>query len=975
MARASHEREQEIFDACLALKPTERASYLEQTCQGDAQLQERIERLLAAHGRAEQDTLRPLRAVLATDAPATGGETGATSGHAGDLIGPYRLLRPLAEGGMGSVWLAERSDGMVNRPVALKLPRGAWRRSGLAARMAREREILAALNHPNVARLYDAGLAPDGQPYLALEYVEGRRIDEDCRDKRLAVEARLRLFVQVANAVAHAHAKLIVHRDLKPANILVTEDGQVRLLDFGIAKLLEEGRAAEGELTQVSGRAFTPEYASPEQVAGKPITIGTDVYSLGVVLFELLTEGRPYAPARDSRAALEEAILHDEPRRPSEVALAPGLRRALRGDLDTIVLKALKKEPEERYATVNAFADDVGRYLQGRTVLAQPDSRWYRLRKFVARNRLPVAAAAAALLATVVGAGAALWQARVALAEKKRAEHVKEFIASIFRETDPYAGGTQALSAVQLLEQAKDRIDLISQAEPGLRVELLTLVGTSLTSLDEIDGAEAVLAQAVAEAERAFGPRAPLTLHARVGMLPVHRYRGRTKEMGQELEALLPLLQGDPAASAEDLVDALEHEAHQAVDEGRYAQAEAAAKRAFDTAVAKLGEVAPRSVALSKLLALCYRLNKNPEAFQAAEQSLRINLEFHKKADHPGVIDARAGFGHALGEAGRLDEAIQQLEQAVNDAARVVGPSCLMVGFFSGRLAGYQQQVGELRLALASADRHVAILSGVAESDSYTNASALATHGLVLLAARRVDDALRELSVASENLGKSLGASHERVARAELARALALGYSGRPQEALRGVEPPLERLRASGSASLAEALYVAGVLKRLGADGRGALETQEAALQAIRPGAEAPRDRMRVLAELGLAHLDLGQTTQAVPALKEALVLFRAQQRRITPHHADALVGLGRARLVQDNPREAAALLEQADRFWREFDPENRWAGEAALWLGQAQAAAGRRREAGAALARAERILSRSPLPADATLVKLARAR
>jgi tetratricopeptide (TPR) repeat protein len=238
-----------------------------------------------------------------------------------------------------------------------------------------------------------------------------------------------------------------------------------------------------------------------------------------------------------------------------------------------------------------------------------------------------------------------------------------------------------------------------------------------------------------------------------------------------------------------------------------------------------------------------------------------------------------------------------------------------------------------------------------------------------------VGDALRELSVAAEALGKSLGAAHERVARTELARALALGYSGRPQEALRRVEPLLERLRVSGSASLAEALYVAGVLKRLGADRRGALETQEAALQAIRPGPEAARDRTRVLAELGLAHLDLGQTAQAVPALKEALVLFRAQQRRITPLHADALVGLGRARLVQDNPREAVALLEQADGFWREFDPENRWAGEAALWLGKAYAAAGRRREASAALLRAERLLSRSSIPTDSKLVALARAR
>ena len=354
------------------------------------------------------ETLPKFDADLADfpDAPSGGDQPG-------DTIGTYRLLRELGSGGMGVVWLAERSDGLVKRPVALKLPHQVWQRAGLAERMAREREILATLTHPNIARLYDAGLTAEHRPFLAIEYVEGHPIDTYCRDRRLDSGARVRLFVQVANAVAYAHAKLVVHRDLKPANILVDADGQVRLLDFGIAKLLDQHQARETALTELSGRPLTLDYASPEQIRGEPLTIGSDVYSLGVVLYELLSGARPYKLKRDSRGALEDAILEADPPLPSAVA-EPGSRRSLRGDLDTIVLKALRKRPEERYATVHALVDDLERYLEGRPVLARSDGLWYRVRKFTARNAIAVGAAGAVLAAVVVGASVAAWQARVA---------------------------------------------------------------------------------------------------------------------------------------------------------------------------------------------------------------------------------------------------------------------------------------------------------------------------------------------------------------------------------------------------------------------------------------------------------------------------------------------------------------------------------------------------------------------------------
>jgi len=304
---------------------------------------------------------------------------------------------------MATVWLAERHDGLIHRPVALKLPRRSWRSAALRERLTRERDILAALTHPNIARLYDAGITADGQPYLALKYVEGRRLDEFVRDRSLDPRERVALFLQIADAVAYAHAQLVVHRDLKPSNILVTADGHVRLLDFGIAKLLEQGEARETELTAQSGRALTPDYASPEQIAGMPIGTASDVYSLGVVLYELLTNQRPYRLTRDSRGALEEAILQVDPARPSDAADARATRAALRGDLDWIVLKAMAKERERRYVSAAELAADLRRFLRNEPVEASPPSTTYRIGKFVRRHRLAVGAGGLLILSLLAG--------------------------------------------------------------------------------------------------------------------------------------------------------------------------------------------------------------------------------------------------------------------------------------------------------------------------------------------------------------------------------------------------------------------------------------------------------------------------------------------------------------------------------------------------------------------------------------------
>lgn len=359
---------------------------------------------------------------------------------AGQRIGGWILERPLGSGGMGMVWLAKKAGDAALPPVAIKLATTTRNARAAAERLQREGAILAALNHPNIARLIEVGVTDDGAPFLALEYIAGVTLPKYCDDRKLALDARLKLFVKVLDAVAYAHSTLVLHRDLKPGNVLVTEGGEVKLLDFGIAKLMDDGGTANvTQLTRLAGRAMTPDYASPEQIAGVPLTVASDVYSLGVMLFELLTGERPYRLKRGSVAELEEAILTADTSRPSTAVreefaarnrdTLPRLRKKLAGDLDTIVLKALKKAPAERYPTAAALREDVMRFLDGRPVLATPDSFAYRARKFVGRNRLAVGAAAAILLALLAGLAVALWQAaeareqaRVAAAERARAE-------------------------------------------------------------------------------------------------------------------------------------------------------------------------------------------------------------------------------------------------------------------------------------------------------------------------------------------------------------------------------------------------------------------------------------------------------------------------------------------------------------------------------------------------------------------------
>jgi eukaryotic-like serine/threonine-protein kinase len=968
MDPAAWETLNRLLDEALELAPGERARWLETLPREHQIYKPRLEALLAHAGPGTSSgPLETLPKMGAGSGLGPSDETAEARGQEGQGVGPYRLLRRLGEGGMACVWLAERRDGTPRRAVALKLPHGHWRRPDLAERVSREREILASLNHPHIARLYDAGVDEDGQPYLALEYVEGVPIDAYAEAQNLDVPARLRLFLQVLQAIAHAHGRLVIHRDVKPSNILVTGEGSARLLDFGIAKILEGGEAQETELTRASGRALSLAYASPEQVSGAPLGVGSDVYSLGVVLFELLTGSRLYSPSRESRGALEDAVLHADPPRPSEVSRNPVARRALRGDLDTIVLKALKKHPAERYATANALAEDIERFLQGRPVLARPDRAAYRIRKFVGRNRLGVGAAALVALAVLGGAGAALWQARRALAEKERAEEVKGFVTSIFEDANLDTGEGRPVSAVDLLTQAKQRLDR-SLERPDTRIELLQIIGDSLVSLQDATQSEVVLAQAVQEATALRGAEHIVTLRARLSRSWALMIRGDKEELRNELVALQPLLQQNPETRPADLVRLFRLSTHAAFQRGAFGEAVESAERAL-ALTDRLGPTDPERLLVLIQLAEAQSFDDRHERARATgDRAHRLAMAlFADNPRHPHVLFLRGIYAVILGRAGDPEAGLEQLDRLLADMAAVRGEESLSVGNIHNNKVQLQLQAGRVADAIASSERALAIYSKQAAPDSYAIIAATNALGKSLLRAGRGQEALPALRRARDFAVKTFGAENRLALGSRAAHALGLGYAGRTSEALRESAEVVDAARASG-APLPHPFLVHAVLRRLSGSG----ETLPLLQEALARTSDKPPgwlDRASVLVELGSARLEQGDLAGARSALEPALAVFEAKRKVVGPDHADALIAVGRLRLAERRAADALALLERADQFWRSFDAASRGAGHAAFWLGEAHAARGSAPEARAARSCARMILAPSRIPSDARLV------
>ncbi len=488
------------LDEALELTVEERQRYLTHLAREDPALAADLEQLLG-----EERALRDEQ-YLEHDAQ----DLLAESRLIGQVFGAYELLEPLGAGGMGSVWLARRSDGRFKGTAAIKLLSAALLGPAGAARFRREATILARLKHPHIAQLFDAGVSEAGQPYLVLEYVEGEPIDRWCDGRGLDVESRLRLFLDVLAAVAHAHSNLVVHRDLKPSNVMVSKDGRVKLLDFGIAKLLEGEDVSATQLTLEAGRAFTPSFAAPEQITGESVTTATDVYALGALLYLLLAGRHPFGKPGASPVDLLRAVVETAPDRMSDAAPDPRLRRELRGDLDTIVAKALKKRPEERYASVTALAEDLRRNLEEEPILARPDSVPYRARKFVRRHARSLAAAAAvalALAAVVAFYGTRLANERDRVRqEAEKATQVSGFLTDLLGHADPYVAGQGEPTVRSLLDAGAERARQDLAAQPELQREMLTLLGRIYERRGAYELAVPLLDQAVALGRRTLGP-------------------------------------------------------------------------------------------------------------------------------------------------------------------------------------------------------------------------------------------------------------------------------------------------------------------------------------------------------------------------------------------------------------------------------------------------------------------------------------
>jgi eukaryotic-like serine/threonine-protein kinase len=493
-------RIEEVLDVALTVEPSRWSGLLDEQCSGDPELRQQVEALLLRVETA-RDLLRSPPTELAAAVLAEAREAEQASRFEGRRLGAYRIVREIGRGGMARVFLAERADGQFRQQVALKLLRPGLDTEADRERFRTERQILAGLSHPHIARLLDGGVTEDGQPYLVLEYVAGQPIDTYCAARGLDLAGRLDLFLTVCEATRYAHRNLVVHRDLKPTNILVDEGGTVKLLDFSLAKLLAPAPDEAYLPTRTGHRWMTPDYAAPEQIRGEPVTTLTDVYQLGAVLYQLLTGSVPFAGRAGSLHDLEAAVLRDDPEPPSSVSArmgSPVLARRLRGDVDAIVLTALRKEPERRYPSVEALADDLRRSRNGHPVRARQASAPYRARKFVARHRGVVAGAALASLALLTATVVSLGQAReaqrqrdAALWESQRADAQVEFQRLLLSEV-----GDRPLTMREILDHGQALLEREHGGDPPFLGSLLLQLATGYAELGATEQRAALLTRA-----------------------------------------------------------------------------------------------------------------------------------------------------------------------------------------------------------------------------------------------------------------------------------------------------------------------------------------------------------------------------------------------------------------------------------------------------------------------------------------------
>jgi tetratricopeptide (TPR) repeat protein len=654
-------------------------SYLDEACPADPAMRAEIESLLKHQERASH-FIEGSALPLAVEALAGDGKYAA-----GTVLGDYEIVSLIGEGGMGEVYLAH--DRSLGRRVALKLVQRGMGTEEIIRRFKREERLLAGLNHPNIAQLYGGGVSPDGGPFFAMEYVDGIRIDEYCDQKRLPLRARLELFRKVCAAIHYAHQHLVIHRDIKPSNILVTETGEPKLLDFGIGKLVDPGQAAESEPTLTMVAVMTPEYASPEHIRAEAVTTASDTYSLGVLLYELLTGQRPYRIKTRRPDEIARLICETEPAKPSTaVARSDGSSKIqipnpklLRGDLDNIVLMALRKEPARRYSSVAQFSEDIRRYLDGLPVIARKDTFGYRSAKFVRRHRFGVAAAVVVLLTLIGGIVATAWQARVvreerdvARLETAKAERINTFLQDMIGFSNPswYSPNTQKAGDVtisQVLEDIGPRIETELADQPEVRAEMERTIGTTYMYRARYDLAERYLKAALETYLKLYGEEHSQTARALLFLAEVKYFQGDVSAADQLQRRSLSVYRKEQQAGNVEprwLAAILSDSAVIAVAKGDAKSAEALVREGLAVG-AKLtgGDRAALAIMRSVLGLILTDQGKLDEAEQLHRSAI---VEFHQLPgrERPELGSSLVGLGEVLTTKGELAEADSSLREA-----------------------------------------------------------------------------------------------------------------------------------------------------------------------------------------------------------------------------------------------------------------------------------------------------------------------
>ena len=701
------------LDHALSLSGEERIHWLTDLRSKSSDLGDLLDKLLEEHNALSQEHF------LEDQPPRPSSQEPLN----GESLGPYRLLSRIGEGGMGSVWLAERNDGRFERQVAIKFLHFAVSSPAAAERFEREGRILGQMAHPHIAELIDAGVAPKGEPYLVLEYVKGKQIDEYCDEHAMGVDARIELFLHVLGAVGHAHANLIVHRDIKPSNVLVSADGDVKLLDFGIAKLLADDTsgATATLLTLDGGSAMTPQFAAPEQLTGGAITTATDVYALGTLLFLLLSGQSPAGPGPHSPADLIKAITETEPPRLSDVVYAQHkasarkwnaspekLQRTLRGDLDLIVGKALKKNTRERYTSVAAFADDLRRYLRQEPISAHPDAVSYRLRKYIRRHRMGVGVAT--VLALLL-AGFSVLQAielRRITRERDRADRIADFMTGIFKISDPNEHAGHPVTAREVLDKAADDVRGNLRNDPELRAQMLHVMGRAYLNLGLFSRAESLFKEGIQASQFTGGQNSRDTLNMTHDLAWAVLQQGRVAEaerierrLLETQRRVLGLEHGDTLATTEELAFTVCNEG-----KGQCSEGIQLTRHVLEQHERTLGPNAFYTLATMNNLAIMLASNgRLQEAIELQQESLRRHLRIFGP-ENIGTVNAMLNLGELQRDAGHEDDAEATLEKLLAIEQRAFAPD-------QGETAMTKYDLASVLLRKGQADQAMELLREV----------------------------------------------------------------------------------------------------------------------------------------------------------------------------------------------------------------------------------------------------------------------